>query len=427
MAEYEREFSTSVQVNTPIEKNFLSGLTHIFEKFSLTSQRSNPEIRQQERQATKFLSTELYDNYFQMVDNGYTPTKQQERLWESIIQKTIDNLNKDFKHHGHYSNNAVNTFEYWAEKGVKFSPKNYTDLLLSSVNDQLISATQGFVSHNFRTNLSYFLMKSEPLDFSQIKSPNPLIENFLIATKDDAFCDNLANIFQNDINRTKEYQGGIHAILANGDKYSFRALVPILEKMPNVILKNIPLDNFLNILERWKKNKDYIYDDSIPTAAIDRAMQGVVEGFYRKDIDKKIEVTQELFSESYFKKVATEAVHNIENNFTMKTLPAQAKELLKSIQEQHSTVKTYKITLSEEDKFTMNNLLEKRIPEVLEKYLSIPPDYRTGLTNSEGKNAQDLMIESLSNFNTKITGIIENYAQNKVQDLSVTKRYSKSI
>lgn len=36
----------------------------------------------------------------------------------------------------------------------------------------------------------------------------------------------------------------------------------------------------------------------------------------------------------------------------------------------------------------------KRIPEILEKYLSIDAEYRLTLRNTEGKNAEELMLES---------------------------------
>ena len=192
--------------------------------------------------------------------------------------------------------------------------------------------------------------------------------------------------------------------------------------IPNILFKGIELDQFLTVLQKWEKARH-----GSDRSNFDVAFKDVVENYYSKALDKKMETTQQIFSDSYFKKVTTEALQNMESHFSIQTLPLEAKETLKAIQQQYDNISTYQLKLSEEDKFTMQNLLEKRIPEVLEKFLTIPPDYRTGLTNSEGKNAQDLMLESLNNFNTKITSIVENIAQSKIQDLSVTKRYSKSI
>ena len=425
MVEYEKEFNvTSLGTNRPKKSDFLSGLTTVFEKFAFISKKNKTDIAilAQQKQATQFLSAKSYDAYFKMTDNGYQPTKKQEALWNNIIQKKIDSI--DASHTRHF-NQDIKTFEYWAEKGIHFTEAHYKSIIFSKLSDGLFEVTEKFVEQQFGYNSSdHNFLKPEHTNLSHINEKNPFIENFLLLTQKDSFCDDLFNEFRHYVKYVKKFRKTLeYGEEGQKELYLFTHMA---KKMPNVLLKNISLDSFLITAEIWQKNKEQL-PPTWAVLAMDRAIHGVVEGFYRKDIDKKIEITQEIFSESYFKKVATEAGHSIENNFSMKTLPEQAKDLLKSIQEQHSTVKSYKITLSEEDKFTMSNLLEKRIPEVLEKYLSIPPDYRTTLTNNEGKNSQDLMLESLNNFNTKINGIIENYAQNKVQDLSATKRYSKSI
>ncbi len=78
-------------------------------------------------------------------------------------------------------------------------------------------------------------------------------------------------------------------------------------------------------------------------------------------------------------------------------------------------------------KYNLNNLWNKRLPEIIGKFLSIDTDYRTSLKNIEGKNAQELMMESLGSIKNNIKQLTLESENKKLNELSVTNRYVKNI
>lgn len=69
--------------------------------------------------------------------------------------------------------------------------------------------------------------------------------------------------------------------------------------------------------------------------------------------------------------------------------------------------------------------LYKDLPQVIEKFISIHPDYRDTLKNVEGKSPEQLMIESLNVIEDKFKLYWENINQDKVTDLSIVGRAIK--
>lgn len=106
-------------------------------------------------------------------------------------------------------------------------------------------------------------------------------------------------------------------------------------------------------------------------------------------------------------------------------LPEVAQSIYKSIKE---------IKFSEDDiKILESNhnyeyeLVDKRMPEAIMKYISVDSQYRNTLKNAVGKTAENLLIETLENIliTKKDLNLIVN--QSKLSDLSVTRRYTDSI
>ena len=83
--------------------------------------------------------------------------------------------------------------------------------------------------------------------------------------------------------------------------------------------------------------------------------------------------------------------------------------------------------LNEEQRFQMKNLFEKKIPETIEKYLSIDPEYRKELKNFKGQNAEEIMLSSLEEIMTKFIEVKKEKNENNLQDLTVKQHYFKEI
>lgn len=65
------------------------------------------------------------------------------------------------------------------------------------------------------------------------------------------------------------------------------------------------------------------------------------------------------------------------------------------------------------------------LPHVVEKFISIHPDYRDTLKNVEGKSPEELMVDSLNTIEYKFKEYWEDINQNKVTDLSIVQRAIK--
>ena len=80
-------------------------------------------------------------------------------------------------------------------------------------------------------------------------------------------------------------------------------------------------------------------------------------------------------------------------------IPKEANDILNDI------YITYKKLEHEKNNIIIKNeshqikkLIDERIPEILEKYISIDDEYKKSLINTEGKTPFDLMIGSLENI-----------------------------
>lgn len=107
-------------------------------------------------------------------------------------------------------------------------------------------------------------------------------------------------------------------------------------------------------------------------------------------------------------------------------LPKDAKDIIQNINDKYNVLSSDK-NLNEEDKLELKNLYENRLPQIVKKFLVIDKEYRTELKNVEGKNAEQLMVESLDNIYHVLNNKLENINVERLSDLSATKRYTNAI
>lgn len=83
--------------------------------------------------------------------------------------------------------------------------------------------------------------------------------------------------------------------------------------------------------------------------------------------------------------------------------------------------------LKNNEKLMLENLNLKVLPEIMNNYLVIDVKDRTKITNSEGKNANELLIESLGNILKKYNDISLVVKEDQIRNLSVMNRYTKQM
>lgn len=424
MAEYQLDGETNIET-LPVRKGFLSGIEHIFKKMSgvnLKVEAPQPaevsmkvlQITAQNEQASELLKAELYDLYFMMVSNGFQPNENHDKLVNRSLHHLISNMHvaPATKSKDPYSK-SIETIDGFIKKGYQ---------LTDDVAYKLISGSHfqaGFwkhsISHDPTIKDSVY-----PDFFQQIRQ----------VIRSDSFSEYAGKAFLgNVIGKT------IDRYEPEESKVNMKELhnIPLfLNDIPEIVLGKVPLNNFISFVAAWKELKydiiDYYESDALMVIKeTEKAFQKTLDGFYSQNIAQAMNKTKEIFADEYFQKVAVAQTKTLADNYKVESLPQDTQAILKEVQTQYTALQVHKKTLSEEQNFTIETLFDKRIPEVLQKYFSIDKGYRTTLSNSEGKNAHQLMNESLNNFNQKLVSILEEVNQNKVSDLSATRRYSRNI
>lgn len=143
--------------------------------------------------------------------------------------------------------------------------------------------------------------------------------------------------------------------------------------------------------------------------------------------DKEIlkSISKNKLIDSMLLKLNMQLGNSIELEHVVLDLPKVAQNLYQSIKE---------ITFSKEDEKILISshqfeyeLIEKRMPEAILKYLSVGSEYRNSLKSISGKTAENLLIETLENILVAKKDLSLFVNQAKLSDLSITRRYTDSI
>lgn len=385
---------------TELIKDYTFSFFGLFTKNSL-----NYEKKLIVKRAQLFLDSNNYEAYLRMVNEGYQPTKKQKKLLNSHINELLfDN----FSETNVYLN--FKKIEKYLEFGLKLTYENIA---------YLIRNTNTYLQFCF----PYFLLYENAQLYVNVDETTredfPLLSQ---ETKDiinqDNFSTFLGNLFKEKL--TKPYK------CIDNEYYEefINEFFTVISVKPELLFKNISFEQFLKINKKLQQKKI--------TRTKKRILNEVIDKLYKKDMDNLLNETKISYTSE---RVVDITISNIKNeNYNMSDLPENAISIIKSIEEVYKKVKQlYAKLLNEnpynnlEDVNQLDILLEKRIPEVLSKYLTIDPSYRTSLMSIQGKNAEQLMIEALENIHKSFITVFENLNQQSVNSLSVTNRYTKEL
>lgn len=439
MSEIEKEQSNS----------FLKGIEHIFlkitggarsEKISKKQQqelinqdieRARLEARRKEKeqndllyaqkqQATKLLEANLYDLYFAMINNGYKPTKEQVQNFDHYINDLIGEVGK--KHNMSLINHYINL-------GYKLSDEN-TYQFLSELEFQ----KQYFSKEFFNPNHTYI-----------INEYNLLINNL----RDNIFSDNFKSFagkkFLNSFSDNRYYSESFSYKYPAYSLQSFPFMphsilniTTFINYMPHIVLHNTTSSDFINFISKMAKTKEHIdYFFSNPKLGklysnhsydkLSELLNKTLHEYYSQDLTQMLHQTKMLHSKHYLEEQAIKKTQLAIGDYKVNALPKKTQNLINSIEVVYTSLDNQRKILNDDQLFLIDNLFDKRIPEVLSKYFSIDQEYRETMRTAQNKSAQDLMDESLTNFKNKLEEILQSINAAKLSDLNVTQRYSNSI
>lgn len=431
------------------ESNWQENILSIFKKMSnisspkLLAQAINPAIIEKQKQALSFIKADMLNEYFSMVKNGYSQTEEEKNL----INDKIYGLLEKNSYNSHFSKtlSIQEQLNDYVAHGLKLDHIFVKDFLIHDMIEdfkypfrQLLSKKdedfEGFLQRDIPPATIHKFSEGETSTrvYNQFKDfYKELRTVFLKPESQEIFKHIWQDVFFNPEKKitTKFRKNPLDMV----DKISL--IERLAYMMPKTVLKDIDLSQFMQCLEKWQsignkikktelnsnffENKIYNFNSGI------NALKIIMKDHYKEKINHIIEETQDVFNENYMQKMTIQNSHEISDKISFKDLPPVAHEKINQLQTLYKVLKNRQLT--EKDSFDLKNIMEKRIPETLNKYLSMDSQFRTELKNHQGKNAKDFMMETLTNFENRLNQIMEHNNENKLTDLQVMSQYSQKL
>lgn len=137
--------------------------------------------------------------------------------------------------------------------------------------------------------------------------------------------------------------------------------------------------------------------------------------------------------------IKTLNIHSVvENKAKILTIQSAKKEVLPQLSKEsleilsnidkliHMCLKDNQ-SIPKDKQLLIENLYENRVPEIVNKYISIDVEYREKLMNIDKKKPEQLMNESLKDIEEILASTLEEINQLRVDSLSATQRYTNTV
>jgi hypothetical protein len=394
-------------------------------KPTISFQSVAPEILAQQEQAQQFLDNKMYDAYSKMIGYGYNPPASQ--------AKVFDDYAKNLLHHYLYNRDESDLVEIekYLNNNYSFDKKELFEYILrteSTAYDHMLSKFQP------RERDGFYHVKEiiDNLNNSDREYTNLEKELRKVLLDSDFSTD----FFKYCISASKRTLNGY----SGGKLYSIHNnLVELYKIDANLFLKDISFDEMMKFVKFNHEcfdiiNEAYHHSSNSGYASYSfekwskKEMPALIESYYSSDMEKRLQQTKNTFRGDLENMALRQARQSIEHQ-SVKTLPKEVKEKIAQIESIYWNLKnSHKTGENPQLDFDIQNLFEKRIPEVLEKYIRIPEEYRAKAQHeTTGKTAYEMMMESLNNYQEKLQGLLDEKIQNNLSDMNATKIYSKKI
>lgn len=339
-------------------------------------------------QVNELLDGELYDVVFTMMKNGYTLDKDQYKKMSDALYTYVHEKKMDEIHN-------------WMKKGWQIS-----------LNDTIFFLLSNDYYHQFKHLISAQNLPEE----------NHLLERQLyqqIHSPD----------FQQQFFKTwKEHLNLISEFSQDSD---VKLLILIVRNHHDVLFAHIKsMPDFVKLCKYYsEKINTGRFFDKLGDSYIQNEvmfMGNLVQEYFPDGVRKLFKDTQQYFSQEKLEQLVHTEQQRIIQKQHIHTLPQEAIQIINKIEEHYQQILPH-IDSFKSEEFDIHNIIEKRLPEVLNKYLSIHEDYRNSLVNSNGKNAKDLMLDSLNNFESYFLDMAQQVNESKLHSLSASEKYSQQF
>lgn len=186
----------------------------------------------------------------------------------------------------------------------------------------------------------------------------------------------------------------------------------LMKEQEDIHNKISRLDNCykLNILNTEEINKLVYLIESKVREHYQEDHMAIIEDIQNKEQNSSNNLSENEYS-------------NVLNDKTIKNLPNEAIKIINEVKNISSEL--FHKDINNETKEIINFLLQEKMTEVINKYVSIDSNYRNNLKNVQGKNATELMLESLNVIKESIKHIEKDINEENLKNLSIHTRYLK--
>lgn len=407
--------------------NFFKSLFYRFSSFVDNLQKSFEDEEKKASQNPLYQSFNLYVKEdlklaLDLIKNGYQPTKlQKDNLNQSLINNSIKNGNFLFNYgefidfipqqafinyclYHDLSDKCKNektvftNFEHFFKRLAQkedFSEQLYQQLKSSIFNMSLKSVA---IKPRYEHIHAFEFNREDTMIYDRFTANiyNSLVLIPYMINTMDKFV-SLRTTLEQSVEKVKSYVQSHNVRIVDYDRKVIH-----YNKQNRQIFKIDLLNDWVSFIQR--------YD----TATLEKNLMAQI---------KQQEVNNET-KENPTELKPVQISHNLEDKIN------EIKEHLSSIhQEQIARIQTLYVQIHsdmfEKKQHYELDSLYKDLPHVVEKFISIHPEYRDTLKNVEGKSPEELMVASLTTIENKFKEYWEDINQNKVTDLSIVQRAIK--
>lgn len=202
-------------------------------------------------------------------------------------------------------------------------------------------------------------------------------------------------------------------------------MLPVFENYTEQVLKEVSYKEFNDFYNKMNTMSHHypVYD------RVKIAFNEIMQKRYEKEMNEELDGYASPIAE----RLLSDTVRVSTKKMTLGQLDEETLGIVHSIEHYYGKIKQNhdenqdKRVLDPLQASQLEILFEKRIPEILEKYLSMNEEYRLTLTNNQGKNAKELMIESLNEIQNKFEQALKSINEEKLGQLSALNRYTKKV
>lgn len=154
----------------------------------------------------------------------------------------------------------------------------------------------------------------------------------------------------------------------------------------------------------------------------------LINNIYEKNntsqINNLINETKEVYLNEVVEKKTNKLSSEQISNFSVRKMPSNIQQIIENIE---NNCKKLNNSKDIEIQHVVDQTIDKLLPETLKKYSMIDDDYKTSMTNRKGKNATDLLIESLNNINSRLTSLLKEKNNIQLTEMEINATFTQKL